>query len=229
MANTLKTIKPSSVFSGILLILVTLAIFLPSLTFASPTATTSPTATSSANRARNEILQRLLALSAETPRQTYTGKIKTITNTSLIITSPYGDKTITTTNATSFYRFRANTRSEINLSNLKVGDDLAAIGAIDPVSAHMTAFQIIAKTRRYNLIGIIESAENGIISLKEFGGGTSRINLNETPILKKNVGTIFTTANLSDFKPGTVASIICYTDPADNYTLSSLRATVVNY
>jgi hypothetical protein len=191
-------------------------------------ASSTPSATATPSARAQEILQRVLAKSAETPRHTFLGKIKTLGTSSIVIASPDGDKTISTTNATSFYRYRSGNRTETNFSNLKVGDDLVAIGAVDPASNQMTAFQIVAKVHRYNLIGIIESANNGIISLKEFGGSVSQIDLNDAVTLKKNVGTIFSTAKLPDFKPGVVAAVICYTNPTTS-TLSSLRATVVNY
>lgn len=175
-----------------------------------------------------EILERVLAKSAQQPRRTHLGKIKTLGTSSIVITTAEGDQTIATTDVTSFYRFRSGSRSEINFSNLKVGDDLVAVGTIDPSSAQMTAFQIIAKVHRYNLVGVIESANNGLISLKEFGGGLSQIDLNGSVTLKKNVGTIFSTAKIADFKAGATAAVICYFDPSAK-ALSSLKAIVVNY
>ncbi len=165
---------------------------------------------------------------ADQLKKVYVGKITSIGTTSIIITGNDGAKTISTNEATSFYRIRSGSQSEINFSALKKGDELAAMGAVDTGNLEMTARQIIVKVHRYNIVGVIQTNVNNVISVKEFSGPTSQIDISDTPILKKNLGTIFSTAKLSDFKVGSTVLIICYTDPTSTSSLPALKAVILN-
>ncbi len=164
---------------------------------------------------------------ADSLKKVYVGQIKSVGTTSVIITSSDGDQTISTNEATAFYRVRSGSQTEINFSGLKKGDDLSATGTIDPSNLEMTARQIIVKVHRYNIVGVIQTNVNNVISVKEFSGPTSQIDISDTPILKKNLGTIFSTAKLSDFKVGSTVLIICYTDPTST-SLPALKAVILN-
>ncbi len=165
---------------------------------------------------------------ADSLKKVYVGQIKSVGTTSVIITSSDGDQTISTNEATAFYRVRSGSQTEINFSGLKKGDDLSATGTIDPSNLEMTARQIIVKVHRYNIVGVIQTNVNNVISVKEFSGPTSQIDISDTPILKKNLGTIFSTAKLSDFKVGSTVLIICYTDPTSTSSLPALKAVILN-
>ncbi|MBI3887529.1 hypothetical protein HY310_00485 [Candidatus Microgenomates bacterium] len=91
----------------------------------------------------------------------------------------------------------------------------------------MTVRQIIIKTHRYNIVGVITKSENGVITIKEFSGPESKVDITTSPTLKKNVGTIFSTAKLSEFKEGSIVSVIAYTDPQSS-NLSALKAVILN-
>ncbi len=164
---------------------------------------------------------------ADSLKKVYVGQIKSVGTTSVIITSSDGDQTISTNEATAFYRVRSGSQTEINFSGLKKGDDLSATGTIDPSNLEMTARQIIVKVHRYNIVGVIQTNVNNVISVKEFSGPTSQIDISDTPILKKNLGTIFSTAKLSDFKVGATVFIIAYTDPT-SISLPALKAVILN-
>lgn len=164
---------------------------------------------------------------ADSLKKVYVGQIKSVGTTSVIITSSDGDQTISTNEATAFYRVRSGSQTEINFSGLKKGDDLSATGTIDPSNLEMTARQIIVKVHRYNIVGVIQTNVNNVISVKEFSGPTSQIDISDTPILKKNLGTIFSTAKLSDFKVSATVFIIAYTDPTST-SLPALKAVILN-
>lgn len=197
--------------------------FLFSILAASVISTSTPSA---AQDILNRVTDKVTEI-ADALKKVYVGQIKSVGTTSIIITSGNGDLTISTNEATSFYRFRSGAQTEINFAGLKKGDDVSATGTIDPSNLEMTARQIIAKVHRYNIVGTIQANTNNVITVKAFDGPTSQIDLSDTPTLKKNLGTIFSPAKLSDFKVGAIVFVIAYTDPTST-ALPALKAVILN-
>jgi hypothetical protein len=193
-------------------------------------ATPSPSAATPSAKTQ-EILDRVtsqVARMSDQLRRTYTGTVKTMGSSSIVLNTPEGDRTVSTNDVTTFFRYRSGTRSETSFSSLKTGDDLAAVGTVDPVNGQMLAFQVIAKVHRFNVVGKIEAVEGKIVTVKEFTGASTKVNLTDSLSLKKNVGTIFSAAQMSDFKVGATVATICYLDSSSK-SLSALKAVLVNY
>jgi len=185
-------------------------------------ATSTPAAQEILNRVTDKVTQIASQL-----KKVYVGKIKTLGTSSIIITSGDGDHSISTNEATVFYKIRSGNRTEIAFSNLKVGDEIATVGTINSANLEMTAKQIIVKVHRFNMIGTVTENKNNVITLKEYNGVESLVDLTDAPVLKKNLGTIFQNAKLADFKVGTIAAVIAYIDPATS-SLAALKAVIIS-
>lgn len=159
-----------------------------------------------------EIYNKVLKIAEDTAvKRTYSGTIKSQGTTSLVVTTAEGDKTVTTNAVTTFFRIRAGNRTEINFKALKPGDDLVALGNIDPQTGEMTARQIIAKVKRQNLVGTLSSL--GKIDLAD-------------AVLKRYQNGKIALAKSADFKPESWVFIMAYqTDQG----LAALKAlTILN-
>lgn len=163
-----------------------------------------------------EIYNKVLKIAEDTAvKRTYSGTIKSQGTTSLVITTAEGDKTVTTNDVTTFFRIRAGNRAEINFKALKVGDDLVALGNIDPGSAgEMTARQIIAKVKRQNLVGTLNSL--------------GKVDLTDA-VLKRFQNGKIALAKSADFKPESLVFIMAYQPDPTSPSLSALKALVILY
>lgn len=161
-----------------------------------------------------EIYNKVLKIAENTAiKRTYSGTVKSQGTTSLVITTAEGDKTVTTNDVTSFFRIRAGNRTEINFKALKVGDDLVALGNIDPAAAgEMTGRQIIAKVKRQNLVGALNSL--------------GKIDLTDAVLKKVQSGKI-SPAKLPDFKPESWVFILAYQPDPTSPALSALKALTI--
>lgn len=207
-------------------------LFFVSIPVYAMTATTAgvPAATGAAqqvDKTAQELLDKVATKVAELTakqRNIYVGTIKTAGTVSYTVTTGDGDKTVTTTEGTNFYRIRAGNRTDATFKSIKASDDIGAVGTIDPQTGEMTAKQVIAKIQRQNIVGVIESlGKDGAASIS----GT-RIDLTSAGTLKKvdKAGKI-STAKVADFAAGNVAFVIAYA--SDNSgVLSSLKAMVLS-
>lgn len=196
---------------------------------ATPSPTAAPSSTPAASKKAQDLYDRVATKVAElarTLRRAYTGKIKSLGRTSLVIAAPEGDRSVTTNDATEFYRIRAGSRSETAFANLKVNDDLSIVGTVDPNTLEMAARQIIAKIHRYNIVGTITAVDKDIYTVKEFNGPVSKINLADAVYFKKLEEGKFWAAKLADFKTGATVFIIAYSG-SDPSILSALKAVVL--
>lgn len=161
-------------------------------------------------------------------KRTYVGKIRSVGTSSVIIGTDEGDRTVSTNEVTSVYRVRSGNRAEVTFNSLKSGDELTAFGTIDPGNMEMTAKQIIAKIHRYAIAGAVTAAQDNVLTIKEFTGAETKVDISSAVALKKNLGTVFSTAKLADFKVGATVFITAYTDPADPTTLQGLKALIIS-
>lgn len=185
---------------------------------------------SAANPRAQEILDRVIntvSTQADQLRRTYVGKIKTLGTSSIVLSTSEGDRTVVTNDVTTYFRYRSGTRSEISFSKLTPGAELVAMGTIDPSNLEMNARQIIAKVHRYNLVGTIQHSRDNIFSIKEFNGPTTDVDFSGALSLKKNLGTLFIPAKISDFKVNSMVFVIGYSDQV-SATLSALKADIVS-
>lgn len=159
-----------------------------------------------------EIYNKVLKIAEDTAvKRTYSGTVKSQGTTSLVITTAEGDKTVTTNDVTSFFRIRAGNRTEINFKALKPGDDLVALGNIDPQTGEMIARQIIAKVKRQNLVGTLNSL--------------GKIDLTDA-VLKRFQNGKIALAKSADFKPESFVFIMAYQPDPTSPSLSALKALV---
>jgi len=193
------------------------------------TPSAAPAATSAASKKAQDLLDRVATKVAELTanlRRTYSGSVGSLGKTSLTITTPEGEKSISTNEATTYYRLKAGSRSETAFTGIKAGDDLVAIGTIDPQNGEMTAKQIILKIKRSNFVGTITAVNNGIVTLKELGGPQTQIDLNDATSLKKTTlaGKV-SAATISNFALNSQIFVIAYADsqkPTDFLALKAL-------
>lgn len=158
-------------------------------------------------------------------QKAYRGKIKTIGTTSIVISTQETDKSINTNDATAFYRFRSNTRTEINFTSLKVGDDITAVGTIDPATSDITARQIVAKIKRTNFVGKITSIDKSILTIDD----SQKIDFSDAVSLKMiatESGKIVS-AKESDFKIGSTIFAIIYSPDEKTGVFSVLKALTI--
>ena len=158
-------------------------------------------------------------------RRVYTGKIKSAGTNSYVVTTIDGDKTISTNDVTSFYRIRSGNRTEVNFKSLKPGDDIAAIGTVDPNTTEMSAKQITAKIKRFNIVGTIKSIDKTIYIIQGVNGPLTKIDLSDAVSLKMiNIKNQIVPASLENFKQGDLIFAIGYMSDPSSEILSVLKA-----
>lgn len=193
-------------------------------------ATSTPSATPAGTTSRaQELLERVatkVATLAAKWQRFYSGKIKTIGESSLTIVTSEGDRSVSTNEATSFYRIRAGVRTEINFKALRVGDDIAAVGTVDPTTSGQTAKQVIAKIRRYNVVGEVTEVVANTLTIKEISGQTTKVDLEGAKLVKVEAKNAGSAGRLGDFSVGARVFVMAYLSD-DNETLSALRALVI--
>lgn len=215
-----------------ILIFILLFIALAAAPALAATATPSGVKTSTESAATDkakDLLERVATKVAELvqkERRTYTGSVKSkSTKTSFIITTSDGDATISTNDATDFYRIRSGSQSDASFATLKVGDDVATIGTIDPSSKEMTARQVIIKIKRTNIVGTIESVDKNVLTIKGQVGASIKVDLTDAIALEKaGVDNKIVKAKIADFISGQSAFIIGYSPDPKSGTYSVLKA-----
>lgn len=199
-----------------------------SINFVPPNVLAATSTGSATNLKAQDLLDRVatkVATLTSKLRRVYIGKIKSTGTASYTVTTPDGDRTITTNDVTNFFRIRGGSRSEINFSALKVGDDIAAIGTVDPKTFEMTAKQIIAKIKRYNVVGKISAIDKTIYSVTEISGKATKVDLSDAIALKMiNSKGQIVTAKMENFKEGDYIFAITYVSDPSSETLSALKA-----
>lgn len=124
-----------------------------------------------------ELRERLATRVAElrqTLRKAYNGEIKSISGKTIILVTASGERTIVTNEETLFFRIGPAGRKKISLSDLKVGEKIAAFGQIsqlEPLAGNqgeLTARVIIAKVLPINIEGKVTAVdtENGTINVQ---------------------------------------------------------------
>lgn len=201
---------------------------LPVLAAATPSAAASPSGKvdSRAQDILNRVTTKVEEL-ANKQRKTYFGTVKSVGTKSYVVTTLDGDKTISTNDAASFFRIRAGNRTEVKFENIKVGDDLAAVGTIDPSTGEMTARQIIVKIARQNISGMVSAVDKGVVTVNQPDQTPIKIDLDSAITLKKmdNTGKV-TTAKGADFTVNSPIFVIGYASDKPD-VLSVLKALVL--
>lgn len=160
-------------------------------------------------------------------RRTYSGPIKSVGTNSYVVTTSDGDHTISTGDVTSFYRVKAGKTTETNFAGIKKGEDIVAIGTIDPANGEMTAKEVISKIARQNIVGKITAVDEGMATIS-VGDKTVTVDLNDATTLKKVDATgKIVTAKLADFKADTTIFVMAYVSDPDSNDLSSLKALLL--
>lgn len=176
--------------------------------------------------AAQDLLDRVATKVAELSeklQKSYWGKIKNLGTSSVVLVTTGGEKAVNTNDATSFYRIRANNRTEINFAGLKIGDDIAAVGTIDPITSDLTAAQIIAKIKRENVVGQITAVDKTIVTV-----GTIKIDLADAILKMASSSGKITSAKLSDFKEGNAIFAIAHSPDAKTGVFSVLKALTIS-
>lgn len=191
----------------------------------------SQTASNSAQNKAQELLKRVAdKVSAITTqnRVSYWGKIKQVGTAAYTITTQDGDKVITTNDATSFYRIKAGTRSDVEFKDLKVGEDIAAIGTVDPSNGTMTAIDVIAKIQRYVYVGQITDVTKGIATITLADNSQVKVDLTDAISYRKVVAGKIISAKLADFQKDATIFVLAYSPDPKTGIYSSLKALMLN-
>ncbi len=199
-------------------------------------STSSATSTPSAapiNPTAQELLDRVATQVAQLANQlqkVYVGTITSVGTSSYIITTPDGDKTVGTNDVTTFYRIRSGNTTSVTFDSLKSGDDISAMGNIDPQTNAMTAREIIAKIKRFNIVGKIATVSGTILTVQPSDGLQTSLDISTATSLKKldpSSGKT-TIAKPGDFKAGNIILAIAYYSTAsDTPPLAILRAVLL--
>lgn len=216
-----------------ILVFITLFLVLTASPVIAATATPSGTKTSTNSATTSDkakdLLDRVATKVAELvqkERRTYTGSAKSKSaKANFVITTSDGEVTITTNDATDFYRIRSGSQADASFATLKVGDDIAAVGTIDPASKEMTARQVIIKIKRTNIVGTIESVDKNVLTVKGQVGASIKVDLTDAITLEKaGTDNKVVKAKIADFVSGQTAFIIGYSPDPKTGTYSVLKA-----
>lgn len=142
---------------------------------------------------------------ANQQKRTYHGVVKSTGTNSYSLTTDEGDRTIVTNDATNFYRTKAGKRSPSDFKGIKIGEDIAAIGTIDPNNKSMTAKQVIQKIKRTIFVGKVETVDKSVVTVT----GT-KIDLADSNYDSKEIAVgklIFILAHTKDPKTGIYSSL----------------------
>lgn len=159
---------------------------------------------------------------ADAKKRTYRGVVSSAGTNSYTISSPEGNLTVNTSGATEYFRIKAGKTSETNFAGIKKGDDIVAIGTIDPADRSMTAKQIITKIKRTIFYGPITAAEKNVITID----GT-KIDLKDASYEQLDLDTgKIAAAKVSDFQTGKTAFVLAHSP--ENGVYSSLKALIIS-
>lgn len=197
----------------------------PSAQTASPSAKDAPPA-NKAQELLNRVADRVTALT-DKMRRSYQGNVKSVGKNSYSLTSDEGNKVVVTNDATSFYRIRAGSRTEIEFKDIKANDYVVAVGTIDPSSSEMTAKQVIAKIHRFNYVGTIDEVGKGIVTMTLLDNSQVKVDLSDALAYKKIVAGKIQAAKLADFKQGSTMFVIAFSADPKTGVYSSLKALVM--
>lgn len=201
----------------IFITLITFIIFVPV-----PVAAVDSTPSAKAQDLLDRVATKVAQLS-EKLQKSYHGRIKALGASSIVLVVGDSEKTVTTNDATSFFRIRAGNKTEVNFSALKIGDDVAAIGTIDPTTSDLTARQIIAKIKRTNLVGTITAVDKNLLTVDSI-----KIDLSDAATLKViDVNGKTVNAKTSDFKVGSIIFAIIHSPDQNSGVFSVLKAMVL--
>lgn len=215
-------------------ILTILTVSIHSYRFVAFAATSTPSAVSTPSAKPESKVQDLLdrvsdkvTKLTEKMQRTYHGPIKSISTTTITLTTSEGSKNVITNDATDFFRIKAGKQSTTDLKGLKSGDDISVIGTIDPQTTDMTAKQIVAKIHRSNFSGTIQNVEDTIATITLPDNSTVKVDLDGTKLEKVSSGKIIP-AKLSDFVENSTIFAIAFSPDSKTGVYSSLKALALN-
>lgn len=186
------------------------------------------TATPSSDSKAQDLLDRVATKVAEIAKnfqRPFTGQITSIGGKSIRLSTNEGERTVLVLELTNYYRLKTGARSSIELSGLKIGDDISAIGTLDPSTNELTAKQIIAKTQRVNISGTIagSDAKKGLFTIDTLPNPTVvEVDLN-IPIKKIASDGAIIKSKYADLKNAKYLWVIGYFDTANKPNLTALK------
>jgi hypothetical protein len=118
----------------------------------------------------------------EKMRRAWHGEIKSISGTTIILTTGQGEKTIQTSEETSFFRIGTAGRKKITLADLVVGEKIVAFGQVSSETGEMTGRIIIARVFPVKINGKVTAVdtEGGTITVQTFRHGTFIVDVETT-------------------------------------------------
>lgn len=134
-----------------------------------------------AKELRERVATRVAELAKEM-RQAWHGEIKGISGTTITLTTKQGDKTVLTSEETSFIRTAAGRGKKIKLENLVVGEKIIAFGRLDQKKEQLTAKVIIAQVILMNINGKVAAVdvEGGTITVQTLKKGSFIVDIETT-------------------------------------------------
>jgi len=118
----------------------------------------------------------------EKMRRAWHGEIKSISGTTIILTTRQGEKTIVTDENTSFLRTGLGGRRKITLADLSLGEKIVAFGQVSQDTGEMTAKVIIAQVFPVKINGKVTAVnvEGGTITVQTLKRGSFIVDVETT-------------------------------------------------
>lgn len=204
-------------------------VFIFFITVVRPVFAVESTPSAKAQDLLDRVATKVAEISAKL-QKSYAGRVKSLGTATLTLTVGDANRSVITNDATSFFRIRAGNKTEINFGALKTGDDLAAIGTIDPQTGDLSARQIIAKIKREVVTGKITAVDKAVVTLDT----NQKLDLDGTILKQASLSGLsagrqekLASAKLADFKEGTTVFALAYSPDEKTGIFSVLKALLV--
>lgn len=202
-------------------------------TSASPSAiaTNSAQTTATSSSKAKEILDKINNKANQlglNQKRIYHGKIRSLGNNSISLLTDDGDIYAETSEATNFYRLRANQKTTIEFKNLKIGLDLTITGTMDESTNTLLTRTVVDKIRRIHLFGRVSEIKRDYVLLALADGTKKEVDISSVVNIKKynSKNNTIVSGKVSEIKLEDTLMAVAYFDEEDNRFVS-LRTMVL--
>ncbi len=198
-----------------------------SATTSAKTTPPSPVPSDKAKDILNRISDKATQL-GQTFKKVYLGKIKSLKNNMMVITTDSGDISVDTTEATNFYRVRSGQKTTIEFKSLKTDMDILVSGTLDETTNTISARTVIDKLRRFQVFGRVEeiNLKKGRVIIKTAEDLTKEVNIADTVSQKKLKDKDLVTYRDSEIAVGDYLSALGIYEDSNTY-LTALRTILI--
>jgi hypothetical protein len=159
-------------------------------------------------------------------KRAYSGKIRSLGNSTITLTYDSGEISVETNEATNFFKIRSGNRTSTDFKNLKVGADLTVVGLLDEGSHTLVARTVLDKIRRVAVNGKVSSLKGNKITVNFPEGKTQVIDTSTASIKKLSSKKEITASKVSEISEDDFLYAIGYFED-DSETLSALKLFLI--